>query len=121
MLPQLEREDPYAHGYGRNARPAGWEPRRKRRLLIFPAELWCCGHRPNHEVNCFTVANRLTSAPTSLRITNAVLSSIPSRDQYPQRDVGPVIKDLVGRFGPDSLIYGGGFGAGARPRGSGVR
>jgi len=41
------------------------------------------------------------------------LSSLPARDQYPHRDVGPVIKDLVGRFGPDRLIYGGGFGAGA--------
>lgn len=41
------------------------------------------------------------------------LSSLPEKGQYPHRDVGPVIKDLVGRFGPDRLIYGGGFGAGA--------
>jgi predicted TIM-barrel fold metal-dependent hydrolase len=41
------------------------------------------------------------------------LSSLPAKDQYPHRDVGPVIKDLVKRFGPDRLIYGGGFGAGA--------
>ncbi len=41
------------------------------------------------------------------------LSSLPAREQYPHRDVGPVIKDLVKRFGPDRLIYGGGFGAGA--------
>jgi predicted TIM-barrel fold metal-dependent hydrolase len=41
------------------------------------------------------------------------LSSLPAREQYPHRDVGPVIKDLVKRFGPDRLIYGGGFNAGA--------
>jgi predicted TIM-barrel fold metal-dependent hydrolase len=41
------------------------------------------------------------------------LSSLPAREQYPHRDVGPIIKDLVRRFGPDRLIYGGGFGAGA--------
>jgi predicted TIM-barrel fold metal-dependent hydrolase len=40
------------------------------------------------------------------------LSSLSTREQYPHRDVGPVIKDLVRRFGPDRLIYGGGFGAG---------
>jgi Amidohydrolase len=41
------------------------------------------------------------------------LSSLPEKGQYPHRDVGPVIRDLVGRFGPDRLIYGGGFGPGA--------
>jgi predicted TIM-barrel fold metal-dependent hydrolase len=41
------------------------------------------------------------------------LSSLPAREQYPHRDVGPVIKDLVQRLGPNRLIYGGGFGAGA--------
>lgn len=41
------------------------------------------------------------------------LSSLPEKGQYPHRDVGPVIGDLVGRYGPDRLIYGGGFGAGA--------
>jgi predicted TIM-barrel fold metal-dependent hydrolase len=41
------------------------------------------------------------------------LSSLPAKEQYPHRDVGPVIKDLVNRFGPDRLIYGGGFGAAA--------
>ncbi len=39
------------------------------------------------------------------------LSALPPRDQYPHRDVAPVVKDLVRRFGPDRLIYGGGFGA----------
>ncbi len=41
------------------------------------------------------------------------LSSLPAKEQYPHRDVGPVIRDLLKRFGPDRLIYGGGFGAGA--------
>jgi predicted TIM-barrel fold metal-dependent hydrolase len=41
------------------------------------------------------------------------LSSLTAREQYPHRDPGPVIKDLVARFGPDRLIYGGGFGADA--------
>jgi predicted TIM-barrel fold metal-dependent hydrolase len=47
------------------------------------------------------------------RLPNTVmkLSSVPPKDQYPHRDVGPIIKDLVARFGPDRLIYGGGFGA----------
>jgi predicted TIM-barrel fold metal-dependent hydrolase len=39
------------------------------------------------------------------------LSSLPEKGQYPHRDVGPVIGDLVRRYGPDRLIYGGGFGA----------
>ncbi len=47
------------------------------------------------------------------------LSSLPRREDYPHRDVGPVVKDLVRRFGPDRLIYGGGFGAG--PTGASYR
>ena len=49
------------------------------------------------------------------RMPNTVmkLSSLPEKGQYPHRDVGPIIGDLVGRYGPDRLIYGGGFGAGA--------
>jgi predicted TIM-barrel fold metal-dependent hydrolase len=47
------------------------------------------------------------------RLPNTImkLSSLPAREQYPHRDVGPVIGDLVKRFGPDRLIYGGGFDA----------
>src|SRR4051812_38584411 len=47
------------------------------------------------------------------RLPNTVmkLSSLPEKGQYPHRDVGPVIKELIARFGPDRLIYGGGFGA----------
>jgi predicted TIM-barrel fold metal-dependent hydrolase len=41
------------------------------------------------------------------------LSSLPAREQYPQRDIGTVIIDLTQRFGPDRLIYGGGFSADA--------
>ncbi|WP_435018588.1 amidohydrolase family protein [Tundrisphaera sp. TA3] len=49
------------------------------------------------------------------KLTNTVikLSSLQRREEYPHRDVGPVVKNLVRRFGPDRLIYGGGFGAGA--------
>jgi predicted TIM-barrel fold metal-dependent hydrolase len=49
------------------------------------------------------------------RLPNTVmkLSSLPARDQYPHRDVGPIIKDLTARFGADRLIYGGGFSADA--------
>jgi predicted TIM-barrel fold metal-dependent hydrolase len=45
------------------------------------------------------------------RFTNTVmkLAAIPARTDYPHRDVGPTIKELVARFGPDRLIYGGGF------------
>src|SRR5262249_9660463 len=53
------------------------------------------------------------------RLPNTVmkLSSLPEKGQYPHRDVGPVIKDLVKRFGPDRLVHGGGVDAGA-PGGS---
>ena len=49
------------------------------------------------------------------RLPNTVmkLSSLPRREEYPHRDVGPIVKDLVRRYGPDRLMYGGGFGAGA--------
>ena len=39
------------------------------------------------------------------------LSLLPERGEYPHRHIGPVIGELVERFGPDRLIYGGGFGA----------
>lgn len=41
------------------------------------------------------------------------LSSLPSQDQYPHRDVGPVIRQLTDAFGADRMIYGGGFNADA--------
>lgn len=41
------------------------------------------------------------------------LSGIPVREQYPHRDPASVIRDLAERFGPDRLVYGGGFDADA--------
>jgi len=39
------------------------------------------------------------------------LSSIPDRGSYPHRDPALVIRQLADAYGPDRLIYGGGFGA----------
>ena len=49
------------------------------------------------------------------RFDNTVmkLSSIPLTRTYPHRDVGPIISTLVKAFGPDRLIYGGGWGEGS--------
>jgi predicted TIM-barrel fold metal-dependent hydrolase len=41
------------------------------------------------------------------------LSSIPTNRNYPHRKIIPIIKQLTDRFGPDRMIYGGGFGAAA--------
>ena len=41
------------------------------------------------------------------------LSALPRLDQYPHRDVGPVIRQLTDAFGSQRMIYGGGFGADA--------
>jgi predicted TIM-barrel fold metal-dependent hydrolase len=51
------------------------------------------------------------------RFPNTVmkLSAIPSEKQYPHRDIAPVIRRLVDAYGPDRLIYGGGFSAEATP------
>ena len=45
------------------------------------------------------------------RFKNTVmkLSAIPSPNTYPHRDIGPIIKRLALEFGPDRMIYGGGF------------
>lgn len=43
------------------------------------------------------------------------LSSLPPKESYPHRDVAPVIKELVTAYGPERMIYGGGFGASATP------
>lgn len=43
------------------------------------------------------------------------LSAIPEQKQYPHRDITPVIQALVGAYGPDRLIYGGGFGSDTTP------
>lgn len=51
------------------------------------------------------------------RFENTVmkLSSIPLTRTYPHRDVEPIIHTLVKAFGPDRLIYGGGWGEGSTP------
>jgi predicted TIM-barrel fold metal-dependent hydrolase len=51
------------------------------------------------------------------RFKNTVmkLSSLPSLNMHPHRDIGPVIKELADAYGADRLIYGGGFGAEATP------
>ena len=41
------------------------------------------------------------------------LSSIPSQLTYPHRDVSQTIKQLTEAFGPDRLMYGGGFDSAA--------
>jgi predicted TIM-barrel fold metal-dependent hydrolase len=47
------------------------------------------------------------------RFANTVikLSAIPPTTAYPHRDIGPVIQRLAQEFGPDRVIYGGGYGA----------
>lgn len=49
------------------------------------------------------------------RFPNVVvkLSSIPSDRNYPHRQISPTIKRLIDAFGPDRLMYGGGYGADA--------
>lgn len=49
------------------------------------------------------------------RFNNTVMkvSSIPDQNRYPHRDVRPVIRRLTDAFGPDRMIYGGGFNADA--------
>lgn len=43
------------------------------------------------------------------------LSSIPETTQYPHRDIAPVIRQLTDAYGPDRMIYGGGFNTTATP------
>ncbi|QDT07828.1 4-sulfomuconolactone hydrolase [Rubripirellula lacrimiformis] len=43
------------------------------------------------------------------------LSSIPVQTNYPHRDIRPTIDQIVDRFGPSRLMYGGGFNASATP------
>ncbi len=49
------------------------------------------------------------------RFPNTVmkLSSIPSTSNYPHRDIRPVIQQLVDAWGPERMIYGGGFNSDA--------
>ena len=41
------------------------------------------------------------------------LSSLPPKRKYPHRDIQPVIKQITDAFGPDRIIYGGGYDASA--------
>jgi predicted TIM-barrel fold metal-dependent hydrolase len=45
------------------------------------------------------------------RLPNTVvkLSAILPPTQYPHRDISPIIRQLVNAYGPDRMIYGGGF------------
>ncbi len=45
------------------------------------------------------------------RLKNVVvkLSAIQPKTQYPHRDIAPMIRRLADSFGPDRMIYGGGF------------
>ena len=49
------------------------------------------------------------------RFKNTVMkiSSIPDKETYPYRDIGPVLKQLAEAYGPERMIYGGGFSSGA--------
>jgi predicted TIM-barrel fold metal-dependent hydrolase len=41
------------------------------------------------------------------------LSAIPPKTQYPHRDAAPFVRNAADAFGPDRMIYGGGFEPGA--------
>jgi predicted TIM-barrel fold metal-dependent hydrolase len=51
------------------------------------------------------------------RFANTVMkvSAVPKLTEYPHRDIAPVLRQLTDGFGPDRIIYGGGFGADATP------
>ncbi|HEY1378325.1 MAG TPA: amidohydrolase family protein [Gemmataceae bacterium] len=51
------------------------------------------------------------------RFPNTVmkLSSVPVRENYPHRDPAPVVRQLTEAFGPDRLMWGGGWHAGTTP------
>jgi predicted TIM-barrel fold metal-dependent hydrolase len=43
------------------------------------------------------------------------LSAVPPKTQFPHRDAAPIIRKVADAFGPDRMIYGGGFEANATP------
>lgn len=47
------------------------------------------------------------------RFPNTIMkiSSLPDQNQYPHRDVKPIIRQLTDAYGAERLIYGGGFGS----------
>jgi predicted TIM-barrel fold metal-dependent hydrolase len=44
------------------------------------------------------------------------LSAVPKTTEYPHRDATPVIRQLIDAYGPDRMMYGGGFNADATPQ-----
>lgn len=52
------------------------------------------------------------------RYPNTIMkvASLPDQNQYPHRDVAPVIRKLTNAYGADRMIYGGGFSADATPQ-----
>jgi len=49
------------------------------------------------------------------RNTVVKLSAISPMTSYPHRDAAPAVRRLADAFGPDRMIYGGGFEANATP------
>lgn len=49
------------------------------------------------------------------RNTVVKLSAIPAKTSFPHRDAAPAVRALADAFGPDRMITGGGFEAGATP------
>lgn len=51
------------------------------------------------------------------RFPNTIMkiAALPDPRQYPHRQIGPVIRKLTDAYGPDRLIYGGGFNEDATP------
>ena len=49
------------------------------------------------------------------RFENTIMkfSSLPAKENYPHREIQPVIKQLTDAFGSERMIYGGGFNASA--------
>ena len=47
------------------------------------------------------------------RFPNTVMkiAALPQTTDYPHREIGPIIKQLSETYGPDRMIYGGGYGA----------
>ena len=51
------------------------------------------------------------------RFPNTVMkvAAIPAQENYPHRNITPVIRQLTNAYGAERMIYGGGFDAGATP------
>jgi predicted TIM-barrel fold metal-dependent hydrolase len=52
------------------------------------------------------------------KLPNTILkvSAVPPTRSYPHRDIRPILNNLTCAYGPERMIYGGGFGAGVRPQ-----